>query len=80
MRILHPVTPRNLTLKIAILESGRKHKAIARELRLSPSVLSKKIYGELPWRDDEERRAFARAVRRKVSELFPSSSVEAVAL
>ena len=60
---------RNLTLKVAILTSGRTQRATAKRLRMDETRLSKLIAGEgIP--TARERAKLARAVGRSEAELF----------
>ena len=67
----------NMPLKLAILESRRSQIAIAKAARIHESKLSRIIRGhDEP--TDAEKKAIARALRRKVDDVFPSHD-EAVA-
>jgi transcriptional regulator with XRE-family HTH domain len=62
--------PKNLALKIAIVQSGRPAADIAEAADLHESKLSKIVNGRRP-PTDAERKALARVLKRKASDLFP---------
>lgn len=70
--------PKNLALKIAIIESGLSQVDIAAAVDLHESRLSQIVNGR---RDasDTEKKALARVLKRKVAQLFqPSESMASV--
>jgi len=62
--------PINLTLKIAILESGLSQQEVAKAIGIHESRMSQIVNG---WREstDAERKALARLLKRKATDLFP---------
>ena len=60
----------NLALKFAMVESGRSQRAIAQAVGMHATKLSQILHG---WRvpSDDERKAIAKVLKRKVSDLFP---------
>ena len=61
---------KNLLLKHAITDSELSQVAIARAAKIHETKLSQIVNG---WRvpSDDERKAIAKALRRKVSDVFP---------
>jgi transcriptional regulator with XRE-family HTH domain len=68
--------PKNLALKIAIIESGLSQVDIAKAAELHESRLSQIVNGRRE-PTDAEQKVLARVLRRKAALLFPQS--EAVA-
>lgn len=68
--------PKNVALKIAIVESGLSQVEIAAAADIHESRMSQIVNG---WREpnDAERKVLARILKRKPAQLFPSP--EAVA-
>jgi len=64
--------PKNLALKIAIVESGRTQIEVAKEGDIPESRLSRIINGH-DEASDAERKAIARILKRKARELFPEA-------
>lgn len=62
----------NMTLKIAILQSGRKGYQIAHDLGWHPTKISQIVIGAHRPNSDEKRQ-LASALGKKISELFPDS-------
>lgn len=67
------LTPR-LTLKVAIIRSGRLQRDMAPAMGMTPSHLSQIITGRINPTDDEER-AIARVLRQPREALFDYESV-----
>lgn len=61
--------PQNIPLKVAIVQSGKTQNAIAEEIGMSVFRLSRIVNGH-DYPRPEERTALAKAVRRRVSEVF----------
>lgn len=66
----------NVALKVAIVQSGKKQRAIARKTRIPETRLSHIVRGRLE-ATKTERELLARTLSRSVSELFPAD-MEAV--
>lgn len=66
---------KNLHLRIAILETGRRERELAKRAGMSQTKFSniKRGYSE-PTEDD--KKALARVLKRTVAELFPPKSTE----
>lgn len=64
----------NVTLKMAIVESGLKQKQIAAMAGISEPVLSKVIRGKDSPKLDQAR-AISRLVKRPLDELFPETQL-----
>ena len=64
--------PKNLALKIAILESGLSQIEVATAADLHESRMSQIVNG---WREptDAERKLLARILKRKPADLFPEA-------
>lgn len=62
--------PMNLPLKIAILESGLSQLEVAKAADMHESRMSHLVNGHRE-PSDAERKALARILKRKVSDLFP---------
>lgn len=60
----------NTALKMAIFESPDTQTTVAKRAGLSESRLSRIIHGHSPEPSDDEKKAIAKALRRKVQELF----------
>lgn len=60
----------NITLKVAIVQSGQAQVEIAKAARMHESKLSKIVNGHLLPTEDEAA-LIAAAIGRQVSELFP---------
>jgi transcriptional regulator with XRE-family HTH domain len=60
----------NAALKIAILQENTTQKAVAEAAGVNPSILSGIVRG---WynADDDQKKAIAKALHRKVHDLFP---------
>lgn len=65
--------PKNLALKIAIVESERPAADIAEEAGLHESKLSKIVNGRRA-PSDAEQKSLARALKRKVADLFEAGA------
>jgi transcriptional regulator with XRE-family HTH domain len=65
----HPTL--NLALKTAILASGKQQKRIARDTRIDETTLSHIVRGRRE-ATEKEREKLARALGRRIDELFPS--------
>lgn len=66
--------PKNLALKIAIIESGRSQIETAHAAGLHESQLSHLVNGHrVP--SDAERKALARVLKRKPAQLFPEEAI-----
>jgi transcriptional regulator with XRE-family HTH domain len=63
----------NMALKIAILESGLTQLEIAKAADLHESRLSQ-IVNEHREASDAERKALARVLKRKATQLFPAAA------
>lgn len=61
----------NLPLKIALLETGKKQKRVAKLLRIPEPTLSKIVRGHQSATEDQ-RKALAEFLNRDVNELFPN--------
>jgi len=66
--------PKNLALKIAILESGLSQVDVAEAVDLHESRLSQIINGRRE-PSDAEMKAIARLLKRKPAQLFPSEAL-----
>lgn len=64
--------PKNLALKIAIVESGLSQVDVAEAVDLHESRLSQIINGRRE-PSDAERKAIARVLKRKPAQLFPEA-------
>lgn len=62
--------PLNMALKVAITMSRKKQKQIAKRMRMSESVFSRKVHGDLSWGDGERERV-AQILGLPAPELFP---------
>jgi len=62
--------PKNLALKIAIIESGLSQMEIAKAADMHDTKLSFIVNGHRE-PSDAERRALARILKRKAADLFP---------
>lgn len=60
----------NMTLKLAIVGSGKSQVDIAKAASIHESKLSKIVHGYREPSDDEKK-AIAKALRRPVAHLFP---------
>lgn len=60
----------NTVLKVAFIEAGKKQIAVAQETGIENTKLSRIIHGYCE-PSDEEKKAIAKALRRKVDHLFP---------
>jgi hypothetical protein len=70
----------NVALKVAIVESGKKQRVVARLSRIPETKLSHIVRGRLE-ATDRERTALAKVLSRTVDQLFPhaDTSLEAKA-
>jgi len=68
--------PKNLALKIAILQSGLSQVEVAKAIDMHDTKLSFIVNGHRE-PSDAERKALARILKRKVAQIFPAS--EAIA-
>jgi len=66
------IMPKNLALKIAIIESGRSQVDIAKEVGLHDTKLSFIVNGHRE-ASPAERKALARVLKRKQADLFPEA-------
>lgn len=66
--------PKNLALKVAIVQSGRSQIQVAKDASLPESRLSRIINGH-DVASAAERRALARILKRKADELFPDEAL-----
>jgi transcriptional regulator with XRE-family HTH domain len=64
--------PRNLALKIAIVESGLSQVEVAKAAGIHPSKLSQFVNGHRV-ASDAERRILARVLKRKPTQLFEAA-------
>lgn len=65
--------PKNLALKIAILESGSSQIEVAKASGIHESRLSRFVNGHYE-PNDAERKALARVLKRKAAQLFPEAA------
>lgn len=70
MRISSQKTATNLTLKFAIIETGRTQREIAQRAGMSELRLSQIVTGRIP-PTVEDKRALAKTLRRTQASLFP---------
>jgi transcriptional regulator with XRE-family HTH domain len=65
---------KNLALKIAIVESGRSQADVAADIGMHDTKLSMIVNGRRE-PSDAERKAIARVLKRKPSQLFPDEAL-----
>jgi hypothetical protein len=63
----------NALLKMAIFNSGKLQLVVAKKARIHETRLSKIVRGHVDATEDE-RRALARVLRKRVADLFPASA------
>ena len=64
--------PKNLALKIAIIESGLSQVDVAEAIDVHDTHLSRIVNGRRE-ASESERKALARVLKRKAAELFPET-------